>query len=371
MNEEFWKDKKILIAAGGTGGHIYPALAVAKKLQGFGARIHWLGNAAGMEGEKIPAAGFALSDIKITALRGKGIAGFIKLPWKLFAAINRSRRVIREFEPNLILAMGGFVSGPAGIAAKLEKIPLAIHEQNAIFGLTNKHLAKFANLVMLGYEQQNAVLRGKKVLVTGNPVRSDIAAIAAHKTFNPPQKRQMLVLGGSQGAKAINEKIPQALAKLARENLPQVVHQCGKNRREEVLEIYRECGLDEEIGKKIEVCEFIDNIDQIYRDTDFVIARSGASSVAEIASVGLPAVFIPFPFAVDDHQTKNAMAVEAEVLPQNQADAEVLAQKIRAFMLLSEEEFLQKSAKMLAYSSVEALTKIVASLQEMLETVEK
>ena len=161
------------------------------------------------------------------------------------------------------------------------------------------------------------------------------------------------------------------MAKLARENLPQVVHQCGKNRREEVLEIYRECGLDEEIGKKIEVCEFIDNIDQIYRDTDFVIARSGASSVAEIASVGLPAVFIPFPFAVDDHQTKNAMAVEAEVLPQNQADAEVLAQKIRAFMLLSEEEFLQKSAKMLAYSSVEALTKIVASLQEMLETVEK
>lgn len=322
--------KTVLMMAGGTGGHVYPALAVAQAAHDAGATVHWLGNAQGFEGRKVPAYGFAFHDIAVRGLRGKGVLGWLRAPWMLWRAIGAAKKVMRTVRPDVVVGMGGFAAGPGGYAAKSLRIPLVIHEQNAVAGLTNRLLSRWASRVLLADERAAARMATKDYGVTGNPVRADIAAVPApEERFAGREGRiRLLVLGGSQGARALNTLLPEALALIDEAARPQVLHQVGERWLEEARAAYTQA------GAQAEVVAFVDDMPRVYAQADWVLARSGALSVAEIATVGLGALFVPFPHAVDDHQTANAQALvaagAAEVIQQADLTAEKLAAAIMA-----------------------------------------
>ncbi|SUO97235.1 undecaprenyldiphospho-muramoylpentapeptide beta-N-acetylglucosaminyltransferase [Suttonella ornithocola] len=360
-----WQGKTVLMMAGGTGGHVYPALAVARAAREKGAVIHWLGNKEGFEGKKVSEAGFELHDIAVRGLRGKGLLGWLKAPFMVYRARARAKSVMKEIQPDVVIGMGGFVSGPGGLAAKALGIPLVIHEQNAVMGMTNTWLAKFADKVLLADDRAaNKLSSGKSYVLTGNPVRSDIAAVAA------PSKRypfhygsiKLLVLGGSQGASAINTLVPQALALLPERQRPTVLHQCGERWLKETERCYADLGI------RAKVVAFIDDMAEAYGNSDWVIARSGALTVAEIATVGLPAIFIPFPHAVDDHQTMNAQqlaeAGAASVIAQSELTAEKLAKLIAERDLRT--DLAEQAKKAYQCSHRQALDKILSEIEEIL-----
>ncbi|RKW07720.1 MAG: UDP-N-acetylglucosamine--N-acetylmuramyl-(pentapeptide) pyrophosphoryl-undecaprenol N-acetylglucosamine transferase, partial [Cardiobacterium sp.] len=234
--------KTVLMMAGGTGGHVYPALAVARAATEAGATVHWLGNAAGFEGKKVPEAGYVFHDIAVKGLRGKGLTGWLKAPFMLARALWKARAVLRKVKPDVVVGMGGFASGPGGLMAARAGIPLVIHEQNAVAGLTNRKLAKRARKVLLADSRAAAKmgLKEGEYVVTGNPVRADIAAVPApaQRFLGRLDAIRLLVLGGSQGAKALNELVPQALALLPADARPQVVHQGGERWLEETRAAY-------------------------------------------------------------------------------------------------------------------------------------
>ncbi|MDO4642555.1 MAG: undecaprenyldiphospho-muramoylpentapeptide beta-N-acetylglucosaminyltransferase [Cardiobacteriaceae bacterium] len=324
--------KTVLMMAGGTGGHVYPALAVARAAQERGATIHWLGNAHGFEGRKVPEAGFAFHDIAVRGLRGNGLLGWLKAPFMLWRALRRAGVVIRDTRPDVVIGMGGFASGPGGLVAAKRGIPLVIHEQNAVAGLTNRRLARHARKILLA-DARAAVKMGLKAgeyVVTGNPVRLDISAVPApaQRFLGRLGAMHLLVLGGSQGAKALNTLLPQALALLKPEMRPQVLHQVGERWLEEAQSAYQQAGVTAEI------VPFIEDMAGAYGAADWLIARSGALTVAEVSTVGVSALFVPFPFAVDDHQTANAQglveAKAATLIQQADLTAEKLAEEIVA-----------------------------------------
>ena len=291
---------KILIAAGGTGGHIMPALSVAHVLQARGWHIHWLGTQARLEASLVPAQGFSIDYIHIEGIRGKTKLTQLLAPWRIIKATLQAYCVLKRVRPQVVLGMGGFVTGPACVAAKLLGIPVVIHEQNAIAGMTNRYLAKIANTVCSGFP--DAFAKKYAPIVVGNPVREAIAAIA------PPDVRyqekrasqlNLLVLGGSLGAAAINEVLPQALSQLPVSKRPVVWHQTGKNTIDKTLAQY------DRLGVKARVVPFIDDMASAYAWAHVVICRSGASTIAELATVGLASVLVPYPYAVDDHQYHN------------------------------------------------------------------
>lgn len=358
-----FQNKVVLVMAGGTGGHFYPALAVAKALEAEGAIIHWLGNAGKFEEDKVKNANFSFHDIKVKAIRGKGIIGLIRAPFMLAASILRAYKIIKKLNPVVVIGMGGFVSGPGGIAAKLARKKLAIHEQNAIMGMTNKYLAKWADMIFLADELAAEKAKIKSFIKTGNPVREDIANIPAPELRYPQRtgKIKLLVLGGSQGAKAINELLPETLALVDEEERPEVLHQCGKNWLEQTTQAYKNFGV------KAEVVDFISDMKAAYENADWILARSGASTVAEIEAAGIPAVFVPFPYAVDDHQTANArLLTEAgAALTIKQADLSVdfLAQII---IDQPNREVLLKQAKIArSFSPKDAVNIIVENLKQL------
>ena len=285
--------------AGGTGGHVFPALAVADELRERGVQVSWLGTRRGIEADVVPKAGISIDYIRISGLRGKGMLDLLYAPFKLIMALLQAIGVMRRVKPDAVLGMGGFVTGPGGIAAWLLRKPLLVHEQNAIAGLTNRLLRPFATRVMEAFPRSLA-----KALHTGNPVRKTIAAL--HEHSKPPvdaatkAKLKLLVVGGSLGARALNQVVPQAMAQMQEQQRPEIWHQTGKKLFEETEKLYQE----NQVSAR--VAPFIDDMAEAYQWADLIMCRAGAMTVAEIAIVGLASILVPFPFAVDDHQTSNA-----------------------------------------------------------------
>lgn len=332
--------RPVMILAGGTGGHIFPGLAVAKALRARDVPVLWLGSEGGMEARLVPQHGIAIDTIAVGGVRGKGIATLLAAPFKLLAAVNAARQTLRQRQPRAVVSFGGFAAGPGGLAAKLAGIPLIVHEQNRAPGMTNRVLAKFARRVLTGFPQTFA-----NEDVVGNPVRIEIAAVA------PPEERfagregalRLLVLGGSQGARALNTAVPKAIATLPR-NMPfEVRHQCGEKMRDEAVRAY------EQADVRASVEPFIADMAAAYAWADIVICRAGALTLAELCAAGVGSVLVPFPQAVDDHQAKNAQFLvdrgAAQLLPQG-SDYNELAQRLSATLeILGERDLLLPMAK--------------------------
>lgn len=290
----------VLIMAGGTGGHVFPALATADELRASGVHVEWLGTAVGIEADVVPKADIKLHCIAVKGLRGKGRLSLLLAPFRLLLALWQAWGVLRRVKPDAVLGMGGFASGPGGLVAWLSGVPLVVHEQNAIAGLTNKVLFRFAKRVLQAFP---GAFGGKdKGTVVGNPVRGPILQLAS------PQQRfdgregpiRLLVVGGSLGAQAINQRVPEVLAQLPPGKRPEVWHQTGKRNFEETRERYRSLNLD------ARVVPFIERMDEAYGWADLVLCRAGALTVSELAIAGVASVLVPYPYAVDDHQTANA-----------------------------------------------------------------
>jgi len=318
----------VLLAAGGTGGHVFPALAVARALRERGVAVVWLGTAGGMEARVVPANGFAIEWVRVAGIRGKGAGAWLLAPFRLARAVVDAIGVMRRRRPGVVLGAGGFVSGPGGIAAWLLRIPLLIHEQNAVAGLTNRWLARLAREVLEAFP--GSFGPGVRARCIGNPVRADIAAIPppALRFADRAGRARVLVIGGSQGARRLNELLPEAVARLAPAARPEILHQTGARHLEATRAAYARAGV------AAEVRAFIDDMAAAYAWADFAICRAGALTIAELQAAGLGAILVPFPAAVDDHQTRNAeflvRAGAAVLAPEAGLDAERLAGAIAA-----------------------------------------
>lgn len=318
---------KILIMAGGTGGHIFPGLAVAHQLQQDQWDIDWLGTADKMEAHIIPHRNIPFHTIKVKGVRGNGLFRKLALPFMLCRAVFEAFFIIKRLQPDVILGMGGYASGPGGIAAKLTKTPLIVHEQNAVAGMTNRYLAKIAQCVCSGFPNTEFGVNADKVVYVGNPVRSEIAAIPDMVEKPKGELLQIFVLGGSLGARVFNQNLPQILHELS-QSFPNIhiTHQVGKGNLQAVEKTYAQ--YDFPANVELNISEFIDDIASKYAQADIIICRAGASSVAEIAAAGRVACFVPLPTAVDDHQTANAAfltRVDAGLLcPQDKLSSLVL-----------------------------------------------
>ena len=290
----------IVVMAGGTGGHVFPALAVAQELRERGWEVSWLGTPQSFESRVIPEYGFPLDTIPAYRLRGQGGMALFLAPARLLKAMFEAYKVLARRKPQVVLGMGGFVTGPGGLVSRLMGLPLVVHEQNSIPGLTNRWLAKVAKQVLAAFP--GSFDHASNARVTGNPLRPEIVAIEepTERMEGHSGETRLLVLGGSLGAQALNENIPQALALMKSDKGMVVRHQAGRGKAEETLERYREADVE------AEVTEFIKDMAQAYSWADLVICRSGALTVSELAAVGVASILVPFPHAVDDHQTHNA-----------------------------------------------------------------
>ncbi|MDH3642339.1 MAG: undecaprenyldiphospho-muramoylpentapeptide beta-N-acetylglucosaminyltransferase [Gammaproteobacteria bacterium] len=317
----------ILIMAGGTGGHVFPALAVAQALQHEARQVVWVGTRQGLEAGIVPDTGIPMEWISVHGLRGKGLVSWLLAPFKLIYALSQAVGVMRRQRPAAVLGMGGFVAGPGGVAAGLLRKPLIVHEQNAVAGLTNRVLAKFARTVLEAFP--HSFPGDGHARTVGNPVRPEIARMDA-----PTQRFEgrsgaprLLVLGGSQGARALNIAVPRALALMERDLRPEVWHQAGERTISVARDVYRDSQVEAQIDP------FIDDMAAAYAWADFVVCRAGALTVFELAAAGIGAVLVPYPSAVDDHQTLNARYLTdrgaALLLPESELTSERLAELLQ------------------------------------------
>jgi UDP-N-acetylglucosamine--N-acetylmuramyl-(pentapeptide) pyrophosphoryl-undecaprenol N-acetylglucosamine transferase len=307
--------------AGGTGGHVFPALAVAQELAARGWQISWLGTPDSFESRVVPLHGFALDTIPAYRLRGQGPRGLLLAPFRLLRAMRDAARVLRLRRPQVVLGMGGFVTAPGGLVSRLLGIPLVIHEQNAIPGMANRWLARVARRVLEAFPGSFPAAR--RAQAVGNPVRHEIAALAAPAAPFGGRAPHLLVLGGSLGAQALNEQVPPALARIEAADRPQVRHQAGRGKAAATQAAYAAAGVEAEVS------EFVDDVAQAYAWADLVLCRAGALTVCELMAAGRAAVLVPYPHAVDDHQTANARFLTtqgaARLLQQRDMDPAVLA----------------------------------------------
>jgi UDP-N-acetylglucosamine--N-acetylmuramyl-(pentapeptide) pyrophosphoryl-undecaprenol N-acetylglucosamine transferase len=316
----------VLIMAGGTGGHVFPALAVAKVLRDRGVPVVWLGVPGSMESRLVPAQGFPIEWVRVAGIRGKGSLAWLLAPWRILKAVGQAMAVLRRVKPRAVLGAGGYVSGPGGIAAWLLRIPLLIHEQNAIPGLTNRWLARVASQVLEAFPGSFPSQVHARAI--GNPVRADIAALPAPEVRFAARsgRSRLLIFGGSQGARALNAVLPQALALIQPAQRPEVRHQTGERGLEITLAAYREAQVE------AEVTPFIDDMAKAYAWADFAVCRAGAMTIAELQAAGLGGIFVPLPIATDDHQTKNAETMvrvgAARVVQERDLNAVSLSQLI-------------------------------------------
>ncbi|MHB8666599.1 MAG: undecaprenyldiphospho-muramoylpentapeptide beta-N-acetylglucosaminyltransferase [Burkholderiales bacterium] len=349
--------RTIMIMAGGTGGHVFPALAVADYLSAQGWKVVWLGAKNGMEATLVPKHGYDIAWIRFSGLRGKGFARVLALPLNLLIAFWQSARAIVARRPDVVLGMGGYISFPGGMMASLLGRPLAIHEQNSVAGLANKVLARLADRVLQAFP---GTLPGAKVC--GNPVRRDIVALAAPRERCAARagRLKLLVLGGSLGASALNQSVPQALARLPEAARPQVTHQAGAQHVEALRRGYAAAGVSAETPA------FIDDMARCYGEADVVICRAGALTIAELACAGVASILVPFPFAVDDHQTGNANFLAARgaaiLLPQAELSAERLAELLRG---LTRERLLDMAEKARALGKPDATEAVARACMEL------
>lgn len=350
--------KSVVVMAGGTGGHVFPALAVAEALRERGVNIHWLGTRAGIEAELVPAHGFSITYLEVSGVRGQGLQRMLLAPFKLVVAVLNAMRTLQAVKADAVIGLGGYVTGPGGVAARLLGKPLLIHEQNAIAGFTNRQLSRLANRVLEAFP--NAFAPSAKVCQVGNPVRREIAALPA------PEERlagrdgalRILVLGGSQGAVALNELVPEALALLQKKQALLIRHQAGKKNIEKAAGKYRELAVE------ADVLPFIDDMAAMYGWADLVVCRSGALTVSEIAAAGVGSVLIPYPHAVDDHQTANGKflsdAGAALLFRQQDLSAEKLAAALEP--LLYREKLMQMANAARALAKPDATDVVVGEI---------
>lgn len=317
----------VMVMAGGTGGHVFPALAVAQWLSGQGCRITWLGSANSMESRLIPGYGIALEQIEVRGIRGVGLKRRLLAPFEIGRALWQAFSVLRRTKPNLVLGMGGFVTGPGGLMARVLRTPLVIQEQNAIPGLTNKLLSRFASRVFEAFPGSFGADLGAET--SGNPVRREIVELPepGQRFAERSGAIRLLVLGGSLGARALNRVVPEALALMPEELRPDVRHQAGEKLYEEALAAYEQAGVSGEVKA------FERDMAGAYGWADLVICRAGALTVSELAAAGVGAILVPFPHAVDDHQTHNAHFLvdqgAARLMPQSELNAEGLAASLQ------------------------------------------
>ena len=369
--------KRCLIMAGGTGGHVFPGLAVANALRNEGWDIHWLGTAERMEAQVVPKHDIPIHFIPVKGLRGKGVSARLQGAVALVKSLFSARRIIKRLQPDIVIGFGGYASGPGGVAAKSLGIPVIVHEQNAAAGMTNKLLSKFASRVLLGFNDAKEQFSGvaDKVHTVGNPVRDeiwqvmpksvDINADTSKNSLDNSSDRtdslNMLVVGGSLGAQILNETVPETCGVL--EGLS-IKHQCGKGNCEGVSQAYTSVGAD---MSKIDVSDFIDDMAAAYEWADFIVCRAGALTVSEVAAAGRAAIFVPLPFAVDDHQTKNAQSLvkqNAALMIAQSVLKENLGQAVRQW-LQHPEDCLKMGAIAKTCASTHATENVVSHVKSV------
>jgi UDP-N-acetylglucosamine--N-acetylmuramyl-(pentapeptide) pyrophosphoryl-undecaprenol N-acetylglucosamine transferase len=341
--------------AGGTGGHIFPGLAVAECLRNQGWTVAWMGNPTGMEYRLVPAKGFAFEGVKFSGLRGKGMLTKVLMPFRLARAMMQSWKILRRLKPSVVLGMGGYITFPGGLVSYLMGRPLVLHEANSVAGSANRVLARFATRVLTGFPKTL-----KEAQWVGNPIRESFESLSDCRARYG--KRQgplhLLIVGGSLGAAALNTVVPEALALLPADRRPNVLHQTGEQHLEAVTKTYQQLGVNGELKP------FIDDIAAAYANADLVICRAGAMTVSEISAAGVAACFVPFPYAIDDHQTANARflsdAKAAILIPQSQLDADSLANLVLG---LRREDLAEMAVKAQALAKFHA-TEEVASICE-------
>lgn len=337
---------RVMIMAGGTGGHVFPALAVAEVLRNQGCQVDWLGVPESFESRTVPKYGFPIHWIKARRFRGQGKKAILMAPVYLTLAMWQAAKVLRSVKPDVVLGMGGFVTAPGGVVTRLMGLPLVIHEQNAVPGMSNRWLGKIASSVLQAFPGSFAEKYRAKLI--GNPVRENIINLPSpEERFNDREGCKLLVIGGSLGALVLNETVPDAIAVMEKETRPEVWHQAGKGKLEMALAAY------EKAGVKAKVSEFVDDMDAAYQWADLIICRAGALTVAELAAVGLPAILVPYPHAVDDHQTKNASHLQVAgagvIIPQSELTAKYLAEILEPIVSSAETRLaMAKKGKKLA-----------------------
>lgn len=351
------KPRTALVMAGGTGGHIFPGLAVAQELRSRGWNVHWLGAPSSMESRIVPPQGFALELIEFGGVRGKGLKTLVQLPFRLAKAFSQARAVIKRVQPDVVIGLGGYLTVPGGLMAAASGVPVVLHEQNSVAGMANKVVAKVAKRVFTAFPRVFA--KGEWV---GNPLRRAFLeqAVPAQRFAGRSGPLKLLVVGGSLGARALNEIVPQALALIPAEQRPVVLHQSGTTQIDALRVNYQAAGV------QAELTPFIDDTAKAFADADLIVCRAGASTVTEIAAVGAAAVYVPFPAAVDDHQTSNArFLVDAGggwLQPQSTLSAQGLAemlQNMQRATLLERAELAKKMQK------TDATAKVVAACEEL------
>lgn len=349
--------KVALVMAGGTGGHIFPGLAVAEALRGRGWQVYWLGAPNSMESRLVPARGFALQTIDFSGVRGKGLATLALLPLHLLKAFWQSIQVIRRVKPDVVLGLGGYISFPAGMMAVLLGKPLVLHEQNSVAGMANKVLARVADKVFTAFP--GVLAQGQWV---GNPLRNEFLhqALPADRFAGRSGALNLLVVGGSLGAKALNDIVPKAIALMPRAQRPRIVHQSGEKQIDALRTNYADAGV------QATLTPFIDNTAAAFAQADVIVCRAGASTVAEIAAVGAAAIFVPFPSAVDDHQTTNARFLSdhgaAHLVQQKNLTPQLLADMLLKSELNELLSTAQKAKNMQKIHATEAVVEACEAL---------
>jgi UDP-N-acetylglucosamine--N-acetylmuramyl-(pentapeptide) pyrophosphoryl-undecaprenol N-acetylglucosamine transferase len=347
--------------AGGTGGHVFPALAVAEALREAGVAVFWIGTRRGMESRLVPEHGFEMEWVQIEGLRGKGLAQRLVGPFRLLGALWQARGILRRRAPSAVLGMGGFVSGPGGLAARALGLPLVIHEQNSVPGMTNQWLARIATRVFEAFP--GSFPKARRAVAVGNPVRAAITAIPepVRRLSGRTGAPRLLVVGGSLGARALNETVPAALALIPEQDRPQVRHQAGEQTLETARSAYAVAGV------QAEVVPFIGDMALAYAWADLVVCRAGALTVAELAAVGVGSILVPFPHAVDDHQTGNARflsdAGAALLAPQRDLTPESLAALLAA-VLPDRPRLLAMAERARRLAQADAVERIAAACLE-------
>jgi UDP-N-acetylglucosamine--N-acetylmuramyl-(pentapeptide) pyrophosphoryl-undecaprenol N-acetylglucosamine transferase len=352
--------KPILVMAGGTGGHVFPALAVAEHLRNQGETIIWLGTRAGIESTVVPAANFAIEWLNVQGLRGSGIATLVLAPFRIARACWQAQQILRRLRPKAVLGMGGFASGPGGLMAWILNIPLFLHEQNSVMGLTNRLLYRLATRNYFGFAKAaNNIPRSE---VIGNPVRADLIGLelpeirfalrgAGPYTSGQNRNLTLLVIGGSLGAASLNQKLPEAIALLSKTDRPQVKHQCGRKHSDTCQKNYDVNLVD------AEVLPFIEDMRAAYEWADIVVCRSGALTIAELAAVGIASILIPYPYASDNHQFHNACFLQsknaARVINESDLTSESLASLLTYFQN-NRDELITMSVNARAQATVDA-----------------
>lgn len=344
---------RVIIMAGGTGGHVFPALAVAEYLRSAGHKVSWLGTKKGIEARVIPEAGIEIDWLSVSGLRGKELLSLLMAPFMLLKACYQASSIIRQRQPDVVLGLGGFASGPGGLMSWLHGKPLVIHEQNRVPGTTNRLLKRISKRVLEAFPK--SFDEKAKAIFTGNPVRKDLleGPVSERK-----KNKNILVVGGSLGSSVLNEVVPEALRKLQQELSLQVIHQAGKATIEVAEEKYKAAGV------KADIRVFIEDMKQAYQWADIVICRAGAMTVSEIMIMGLPAIFVPLPHAIDDHQSKNAAYLADEgaaiLMPQSTFNPEALSEILKE-LLANEKKLFEMSSKAVSLAKPEA-TELVANV---------